>query len=120
MRNKQKAIGIALLVLAVIVGAVAYLHGRNFEVLNPAGIIADKERRLMGIALLLSLIAVIPVFFLLFGFAWKYRETNKKPQKYTPDNDGNRLLETIWWLVPTGLLVILSVIIWNSSHELDP
>lgn len=120
MNNKQKAVGLGLFGVALLSLAVWYLHGRNFEVLNPAGAVASQEKHLMVVALLLSGIVIIPVFILLFGFAWKYRETNKKPQTYTPDNDGNRLLETIWWLVPTALLAVLSVVIWQSSHSLDP
>ena len=120
MRSKQKVVGLVLFGVAVVVAATLFLRGHNVAVLNPAGTIASKERQLIIIALLLSLIVVVPVFIMLFGFAWKYNERNKKPGVYTPDNGGSRLLETIWWLVPTALLAVLSVIIWRSSHELDP
>ena len=67
----------------------------------------------------LSLIVVIPVYIMLFLFAWKYREGNTKA-KYSPDWDHSALLETIWWTVPLLLITILSVVTWNSSHDLDP
>jgi len=62
----------------------------------------------------------VPVFSLLFGFAWKYRESNPKKAKYSPDLAGNRIAETIWWLIPSTIILVLAVVIWNSSHALDP
>jgi len=67
----------------------------------------------------LSLIVVVPVFIMLALFSWKFRESNKKA-KYTPNWDGNKLLETIWWGIPSVIIIVLSIITWNSSHELDP
>ncbi|TAH31638.1 ubiquinol oxidase subunit II [Candidatus Saccharibacteria bacterium] len=120
MRSKQKIVGIALLLAVVIVASVWGLSHYNFAVLNTVGEVGDKQRNLMIVASLLSLIVVIPVFVLLGTFAWKYRDTNRKPGKYQPELDGNHKLEAIWWGVPAFLLVILSVLIWNSSHDLDP
>ncbi len=73
----------------------------------------------MLLAVLLSLVVVVPVFAMTLGIAWKYRADNSKA-KYRPDWDGDRRAETIWWLVPLTLIIILSVITWNSAHALDP
>ena len=97
-----------------------YLQRTNIPVLEPRGPIAQKEQHLIIITLLLSLIVVIPVFSLLFAFSWKYREGNPKKAKYSPDLDGNRIAETVWWLVPSAIILVLGIIIWNSSHALDP
>lgn len=71
------------------------------------------------ITVLLSAIVVIPVFVLTFLFVWKYRETNTKAQ-YSPELDGNRVLESLWWGIPTAIILVLSVMTWHSSHALDP
>lgn len=119
MIKKYKVL-LPVLILLVVVAAVAvYLRGHDVAVLNPAGTIAAKQHNLIVIAVLLSLIVVVPVYFLTFLFAWRYREGNHKA-KYSPDLDHSRLAETIWWLVPGGLILILSVITWHSSRELDP
>jgi cytochrome o ubiquinol oxidase subunit 2 len=34
--------------------------------------------------------------------------------------DGSRIAETIWWVVPSILILIISILNWNSSHQLDP
>jgi cytochrome o ubiquinol oxidase subunit 2 len=100
-------------------GIVAwYLHGKNFAVLNPAGEVAGKERNLLLLTVALGMLVIIPVYIMLFTFAWRYREGGHA--KYTPDKAGSRWLETVWWGVPSAIILLLSVITWNSSHALDP
>jgi len=94
-------------------------RGDNFALFNPAGQIALKERNLMIFTLLLSLVVVIPVFVMTFMIAWKYRAQNTAAE-YKPDWDNNVFLETIWWGIPFLIILILSVVAWRSSHELDP
>lgn len=95
------------------------IWGTNVAVLNPAGPIAAEQRELIIIASLLSLFVVVPVFWLTFFIAWKYRASNKKAT-YRPDWDHHRGIETLWWVVPLALITVLSVITWRSSHQLDP
>lgn len=105
--------------LALIGAAVWYVHGQSIPVLQPMGQIGHKERQLIFFALGLSLIVVIPVFIMLFTFAWKYRASNTKA-RYQPDWDRSNAYETLWWTIPTILIIVLSVVTWRSSHELDP
>jgi len=117
---KKAKVAFIVILVVVIVGTLAMLISRgNLDVLNPAGIIASKERTLILITSFLSLFVVIPVFILLFSIAWKYREGNTKAV-YTPDASGNRLLELLWWAIPTLIILILAVITVQSTHELDP
>lgn len=120
MNKKYKFIFLAVVILGIITATTLYLRTVSIPVLQPRGPIGEKERNLIFFALGLSLIVVIPVFVLLFTFAWKYREGNPKRVKYSPDLEGNRIAETIWWLIPTALICVLSVVAWNSSHTLDP
>jgi cytochrome o ubiquinol oxidase subunit 2 len=118
--NKKYKIGfIVLLFLALVALAGWYLQRTGVAVLSPAGPVARQERQLIIITVLLSLVVVVPVFIMLGAFAWKYREGNASA-RYTPEWDHSRLAETIWWLVPSALILILGVIIWDSSHTLDP
>ena len=119
MNKKLKIIGLILLVIGFLFIAFWNLHNTSIPVLEPKGQIGIKERNLLIFAIVLSLIVVIPVFILLFSFAWKYRESNTKAQ-YSPDLDHSRIAETIWWLIPSVLITVLSVVTWNSSHQLDP
>ena len=119
MTKKSKIGCLVLVALAFLSVIVWYLHRTSIPVLEPRGPIAHQERQLIFITLLMSTIVVVPVFGLLFTFAWKYRESNTKA-RYSPELDGSRLAETIWWAVPSTLILVLGVIIWSSSYQLDP
>ena len=110
---------VILLACGLVGGGMLLLHGHQFAVLNPEGPVAHKELQLIIFASLLSLVVVVPVFAMTIGIAWKYRAGNTKA-RYTPDWDGNRLAEIIWWLVPTILIGILAVVITVSTQTLDP
>jgi cytochrome o ubiquinol oxidase subunit 2 len=87
--------------------------------LNPKGAIAVAEKNLLITAVSLMMIVIIPVFVMLFSFAWRYRAGNTKA-KYTPDWHTNIALEITWWAVPIAIIAILGTITWKSSHDLDP
>lgn len=106
--------------VVLVVAAVVLLHGTNIDILNPQGPIAGRQRDLLVFTFLLSLVVIVPVFVLLFVISWKFRAGNSKNTKYTPDWDGSRRLETIWWGIPIAIILILSVVTWRTSHELDP
>lgn len=107
----------------MIIGAISLISwaasSPKFSVFESRGVIADDQRELFIFVSLLSLLVIIPVFSLTAFIAWRYRESNNK-SNYSPNWEGSRVLEAIWWLVPAGLIGLLSVIIWQSSHRLDP
>jgi cytochrome o ubiquinol oxidase subunit 2 len=119
MSRKNKVSAALLLAIVLLFAIVIYLSTFNIPVLQPAGIVGQKERHLLYISLLLSVVVVAPVFIMLFIFAWKYREGNLK-SKYDPHFESSRKLESIWWGIPFAIIFILSIITWNSSHDLDP
>lgn len=112
-------LSLVLLLVIAVLSLVLYLNGKNVAVLNPQGVIADKQLELIVFTTLLGMVVIIPVFIMLFYFAWKYRASNKRA-KYTPKASGNHLLEAIWWGIPIIIISILSVVTWVSSHDLDP
>ncbi len=90
-----------------------------FTVLDPKGAIGLAERGLMVHAVEFMLIVAIPVYFLLFFFAYKYRAGNKK-SKYTPEWEHGRLEELVWWVIPLEIVLVLGALTWGSTHRLDP
>lgn len=119
MKIKHKFTFVLLTTIAVLLFAVLYSYGVDSIMLNPKGIIGLKERHIMATAMFLMLLVVIPVFLLLFFICWRYREGNKEAA-YTPDWDDNATAEFIWWGFPFVIIVILSVVTWISSYDLDP
>lgn len=112
---------LALLLVAFGLITTFFVMTGNVAVLNPGGIVAEKEKDLIIFTVLLSMVVIIPVFIMLFAFAWRYRDGNKKrTAKYTPDVGGSKLLEVLWWGIPIIIIGILSVVTWISTHDLDP
>jgi cytochrome o ubiquinol oxidase subunit 2 len=119
MSRKNKVSAALLLAIILFFATAIYLGTLDIPVLQPAGIVGQKERHLLYTSLLLSVVVVVPVFIMLFMFAWKYREGNTQA-KYDPHFESSRKLESIWWGIPFAIIFILSIITWNSSHDLDP
>lgn len=119
MSRKTNLAIFVLVALAVTSLGIYYLTRVNIPILDPSGPVGQKERGLIVLAVLLSLIVVVPVYFMLIFFAWKYREGNKKA-RYDPHFNHSRVIESVWWGVPLAIIAILAVATYKSSHELDP
>lgn len=120
MSKKHKVLALCLLAAGVLVAAAVYFSSLNIPVLEPGGEVGEKQRNLMYFSLLLSVIVVVPVFAMLFLISWKYRQGNPKNTRYDPDWDHSRAIELTWWAIPSAIILVLAVITWNSSHDLDP
>lgn len=119
MNRKIKIVTLLALFVGAVVAAVMFFQQVDVPVMNPKGEIARQQRDLIIFTVLLSSVVVVPVFALLAFFSWRYRDSNKKA-KYRPDWDSNKLLEFIWWGVPCVIILILGIVTWRTSHELDP
>lgn len=105
--------------VALLLVVLPWIYQNDIAMLNPKGWVAVKERNLMLVALLLMLIVVIPVFILTVVISYKYRDTNKEAT-YDPEWNHNVWAEAIWWGFPFAIVVVLSILTFKSSHELDP
>lgn len=119
MFKKLKLIIFGSVTALGLVGLLLVIQSLPYAVLDPKGAIAADQKQLLIDATLLMLVVVVPVFILTAFIAWTYRESNTKA-RYMPDWDSNKRLEAAWWGIPFVLIVFLSVIIWDSSHKLDP
>lgn len=106
----------ALALIAALAGIVFY--ARHAAVLHPAGLIGEKQRNLLIFGCLLSVIIVVPVFIMTFVIVWKYRDGRKA--KYSPEWDHSHFYETLWWGIPCLIIVVLGIVAWKSSRDLDP
>ena len=112
-----------LLPIVIVAGLVALFwsltNGLSIDVLEPKGEVAREQKDLLIFTTVLSLIVVIPVFTLLGIFSFKYRVGNTKAT-YLPNWGENKLLEIVWWGIPVIIIGVLSVVIVQTSHSLDP
>ncbi|GAB4189956.1 MAG: ubiquinol oxidase subunit II [Simkaniaceae bacterium] len=119
MKKAFKITFLALIVVGVIALAGLYISTHQIPVLNPSGMIAVKEKDLIVTASLLMLIVCVPVFIFALVFSIRYKEGTGKG-KHTPDWEHNYIAEYFWWGVPFIIIVILAVLTWKSSHQLNP
>lgn len=87
--------------------------------LNPKGFIATEERRLLFDTLALMLIVVLPVIIMSITFVIHYRESHHT-RDYKPNWSHSYFLESLWWGIPCVIIVILAILTWIRTHELDP
>lgn len=99
--------------------AILLLSGCDTALMSPKGQIGMEQKSLILISTGLMLIVVLPVIFMTFWFAWKYRASNTKAE-YLPDWAHSNKIEAVVWLVPLAIVLVLAVITWKSTHALDP
>ena len=114
LKKYNKSIGMMSLIAATVM-----LSGCNMVLMNPKGAIGVEQRTLIITAIALMLIVVIPVIFMAFAFAWKYRASNKDA-KYSPNWSHSNKIEAVVWTIPIIIIAILGTITWKTTHELDP
>ncbi|CAI0710012.1 Ubiquinol oxidase subunit 2 precursor [Serratia entomophila] len=114
LKKYNKSIGMMSLIAATVM-----LSGCNMVLMNPKGAIGVEQRTLIITAIALMLIVVIPVIFMAFAFAWKYRASNKDA-KYSPNWAHSNKIEAVVWTIPIIIIAILGTITWKTTHELDP
>lgn len=87
--------------------------------MDPKGPIGEAQKSLIITATLLMLLVVVPVIIMTVVFAWRYRATNTT-QEYLPDWHHSNKIEAGMWAVPIVIILILGVITYKTTHELDP
>ncbi|MBP0595045.1 ubiquinol oxidase subunit II [Paraburkholderia sp. LEh10] len=103
---------------AVIVG-LSSLGGCSWVLFNSKGSVGLQERDLIILCMGLMLIVVIPAIVLTFVFAWQYRASNHKAT-YMPEWAHSTRIEAVVWGIPIVIIVTLAIIVWKSTHRLDP
>ncbi|WP_150626385.1 ubiquinol oxidase subunit II [Pandoraea captiosa] len=99
--------------------AMVPMSGCTLELLDPKGSVGEQEKQLILIALGVMLLVVIPVIVLTLVFFWRYRETNTDAT-YSPTWAHSTKIEVVVWTIPVVIVVSLAVMIWETTHKLDP
>ncbi len=118
--KKHRRALIFAIVLIIGLYFIFFVKNYDFPLLNPSGDVARRQKDLLIFTTLLSLLVVVPVFYMLFKFTHQYDEKNAKKAEYKPELDNNVKVEVLWWTVPILLITVLGVITFKTSHSLDP
>jgi cytochrome o ubiquinol oxidase subunit 2 len=108
-------------VRCAVIAALALLAGGcdRMVVLNPKGPIADAERGLLFDAFTVMMVVVVPVIVMGLLFAWRYRASNRNA-RYEPTWAYSVRIDAVVWLVPALIVIAVGVLVWRSTHKLDP
>lgn len=118
--KKGLRVGAVILSVLLFIAILAVVtRGREWGILQPEGFIANEQYKILIFACVLSALVIIPVFTMIYVISKKYNAKNKNAE-YKPDWEHNTKAEIIWWGIPIILIAILSVVIWRTSHSLDP
>ena len=122
-RKKYNVGGPVLLLLLGLVGfglfLRALLQDTNVAMFNPKGAIAEAQLDLLVVTTAIMLVIGVPTLFLLYFFAWKYRESNTKANR-KHHRQHTKLFNASMWLIPTAFAIVLAMIMWPATHRLEP
>ncbi len=119
MRNALKVLFVVLIALELLFLAVLYFGKVDVQLLSPKGLISTEQRNLAITAVLLMLLVAAPVYIAVFVTAFRFREKGKN-EKNIEEHIHSRKFELLWWGAPSIIIFILSFIVWNKTHALDP
>jgi cytochrome o ubiquinol oxidase subunit II len=107
--------GMGCVALVCLAGCSAHSSG----MLNPKGIIAYQQRRLFFDTIALMLIVVLPVIVMSFTFVYHY-QISHRTREYKPNWAHSYFLESLWWGIPCVIILVLAILTWKKTQELDP
>ena len=87
--------------------------------MNAAGPVAADQRHLYIIVAIVLVFVAGPVLLLTPIMAWYYRRSNKH-SAYKPQWNFAWRLEGLIWIPPVGIVIGLGILLWHSTHRLDP
>jgi cytochrome o ubiquinol oxidase subunit II len=108
-----------LLFLFWILGVLG-IWDANFALLSPKGVIAAGQKHVLLTSVLLMFVLAVPFYIATFLIIHRYKVDNNNDTLYQPDLSGTTFKQMLLWVLPAALVFCLSVIIWKSSHALDP
>lgn len=122
-KNRVRSTGLLLLGLAAmgifVLVIVALTRGRDIALLNPKGVVADEQFRLLIISTSIMLAFAGIVLFFIYFFAWRYRETNQKVV-HNPNAGRSKLLFFTAWASPIIVCIMLITLMLPATQKLEP
>lgn len=95
----------------------------HMSFLNPQGTIAGEQMKHWWLVVTILMVFVaLPVFvaFLIIMYRYRYSAAKKAGRKYSPHWNFFAPFEFINWGGPLVIVIILAVIVWQKTEDLDP
>lgn len=118
-RQNRAILYVILWVLVLVLLFAVLLKGADIRMLNPKGLVAQEEFKLIIFTTVVLLAIAVPTLFFLYFFAWKYRESNTKAT-FDPDKKHGKFFIFWLWAIPVAFMLILAPVMWIATHKLEP
>ena len=114
MRTWVRRIPLALGLAAVLAGC----GGPKAVVLNPAGPVGRVELNLMDLAGITMAVVILFVLVLFTIAVVRFRDKKGNRAPYTPNVEGHKVLEVLWFIIPALILTIIAVPTVEETYAL--
>lgn len=119
--KKLKSVIVTLAIIGATLAIFFVLKDEKTLVTHPKGIIAHSELQLIKTNILLMLCIIVPTFLFLFTIVWRSRANKAKTKTQEElDRSPGVFSELILWILPIPVVIAMSIVTWNATHELDP
>ena len=108
-----------LVLSAALLLSVFVLSGCQLLVFDPAGPQAQVITDLINWSLVWIGLIVAVVLILFVVFVWKYRARPDNEDYMPPQEEGSKVIETIWTLIPIAIVVLLLVPTVKALYQLE-
>ncbi|WP_174613026.1 cytochrome aa3 quinol oxidase subunit II [Virgibacillus ihumii] len=106
----------------LLLGMVFLLSGCDqMVVFDPAGPVAEKQRDLIVYSLYFmgAVCLMVWIPFTIFLFKYRKNKKNRSEDDYEPDMHGNKLIETIWTVIPIIIVTALAIPTVTTLFDLE-
>jgi len=113
MKKKRLFLSVAIFILGFI------LSGCDLLVFDPKGPQAQKIMDLINWSIIWISVVVIVVVALFVYVVWKYRAKPENADYEPPEEEGSKLLETVWTIIPIMIVILLTIPTMKTLFELE-
>lgn len=114
MRTWAKRVPLALGLVAVMAGC----GGPHAVMLNPAGPVGRMELNLMDVAGVAMAVVILFVLVLTALAVARFRDKKGNKAPYTPNVEGHKVLEVLWFIIPALILTIIGIPTVHDTYAL--
>jgi len=109
---------VSLMLTTYLLTGMSGAHADSF--LHAQGPVAAAQRHHFWQVVTVMMVVVLPVFLLTPLIIWRYSYRRRGSARYAPKWNTSVRWELLLWGIPLLILIVLSPLLWQQTHRLDP
>lgn len=121
LRKQRRTIALTIVGLLALTALTGFmLRGADIALLQPKGLIAGEQFRLLVYLTVLLVGIAVPTLLILYFIVWRYQD-DKVGKTYEPSTKHhNKSLVAILWTIPCIIALLVLMMLWPATHRLEP